>query len=151
MSGGRWRTLAPHPFEEAPVEHNPFDDAIAENPYPTYRWLRDGAPVYRKEKISFYALSRFDDVLGAHRDTTTFISSRGATIERLDQGQDLLINKDDPQHTVHRKLVCRACSPRARVPASGQPDNPAGLTPVRGGEGEEEVARAGQVTPRRTR
>lgn len=95
------------------MEYNPFDRAIAENPYPTYRWLRDDAPVYHNERIGFYALSRFDDVLAAHLDTKTFISSRGVTIEGLDQGQDLLINKDDPLHTVHRKLVSRMFTPRA--------------------------------------
>jgi len=95
------------------VEYNPFSPAVAENPYPTYRWLRDEAPVYHNPKIGFYALSRFEDVLAAHLDTKAFISSRGVTIEGLDQGQDLLINKDDPQHNVHRKLVSRMFTPRA--------------------------------------
>ena len=95
------------------MEYNPFSPAVAENPYPTYRWLRDEAPVYHNPKIGFYALSRFEDVLAAHLDTKAFISSRGVTIEGLDQGQDLLINKDDPQHNVHRKLVSRMFTPRA--------------------------------------
>jgi cytochrome P450 len=94
------------------VEYNPYNRAIVENPYPTYRWLRDEAPVYHNEKIGFYALSRFEDVLNAHLDTKRFISSNGVTIEGLDQGQDLLINKDDPDHVVHRKIVNRIFTPR---------------------------------------
>jgi cytochrome P450 len=95
------------------VEYNPYNRAIVEDPYPTYRWLRDEAPVYHNENIGFYALTRFEDVLDAHLDTKTFISSNGVTIEGLDQGQDLLINKDDPQHVVHRKIVNRIFTPRA--------------------------------------
>jgi len=95
------------------VEYNPYNRAIVENPYPTYQSLRDEAPVYHNEKIGFYALSRFDDVLNAHLDPKRFISSRGITIEGLDQGQDLLINKDDPEHIVHRKIVNRIFTPRA--------------------------------------
>ena len=95
------------------MEYNPFSRDTMLDPYPVYRWLRDEAPVYHNPKIGFYALSRFDDVLQAHLDVGTFRSGFGVTIEGLDQGQDLLINKDDPLHNVHRKLVSRVFTPRA--------------------------------------
>ena len=41
-------------------------------PYETYRWLRDDAPVYHNEQYGFWALSRYDDVVAAHRDWKTF-------------------------------------------------------------------------------
>jgi cytochrome P450 len=78
-----------------------------------YRWLRDEAPVYHNAEVGFYALSRFDDVLQAHLDPVTFVSSHGVTIEGYDQGQDLLITSDEPRHNWHRKLVSRLFTPRA--------------------------------------
>jgi len=95
------------------VEYNPFSREMIVDPYPVYRWMRDEAPVYHNPDIGFYALTRFDDVIGAHLDTATYRSSFGVTIEGFDQGQDLLINKDDPEHVAHRKLVNRVFTPRA--------------------------------------
>jgi cytochrome P450 len=95
------------------VEYNPFARDTQTNPFPVYRWLRDEAPVYHNAEIGFYALSRFDDVLQAHLDPATFVSSHGVTIEGYDQGQDLLITRDEPGHGWHRKLVSRVFTPRA--------------------------------------
>ena len=95
------------------VDYNPFARDIQTNPFPVYQQLRDEAPVYHNAEIGFYALSRFDDVLGAHLDPKTFVSSHGVTIEGYDQGQDLLITRDEPGHGWHRKLVSRVFTPRA--------------------------------------
>jgi cytochrome P450 len=95
------------------VEYNPFARDTQTNPFPVYQWLRDEAPVYHNAEIGFYALSRFDDVLQAHLDPVTFVSSHGVTIEGYDQGQDLLITSDEPRHGWHRKLVSRVFTPRA--------------------------------------
>jgi cytochrome P450 len=94
------------------VAYNPFSRPIADNPFPVYRRLRDEAPVYRNEELDFYALSRFDDVMSAHLDPTTFSSSHGVTIEGIDAGQPFLIVKDPPDHTAHRKIVSRVFTPR---------------------------------------
>jgi cytochrome P450 len=95
------------------VEYNPFARDIQTNPYPIYQWLRDEAPVYHNEEIGFWALSRFDDVLNAHLDPARFISGHGVTIEGYDRGNDVLISRDEPSHTWHRKLVSRLFTPRA--------------------------------------
>ncbi len=94
------------------VEYNPFTRATMDNPYPVYRRLRDEAPVYHNDEIGFWALSRFDDVMAAHLDTETFISSNGITIEGIDRGMPFLIVKDPPEHTWHRKIVSRVFTPR---------------------------------------
>ena len=39
----------------ASVEFDPFSDVFFEDPYPTYRRLRDEAPVYMNEKYGFVA------------------------------------------------------------------------------------------------
>jgi cytochrome P450 len=95
------------------VDYNPYSSATQHNPFPIYRWLRDEQPVYHNEQVGFWALSRYDDVLAASLDPDTFLSGHGMTIEGLDAGNDILINKDQPEHTWHRRLVSRAFTPRA--------------------------------------
>lgn len=95
------------------MKYDPYDRSVVENPYPTYRWLRDEAPVYHNEEIGFWALSRWEDVLGAHLDAPRFLSSHGVTIEGFDPPGAMLINKDDPDHLAHRKIVNRIFTPRA--------------------------------------
>jgi cytochrome P450 len=49
----------------------------------------------------------------AHLDTSTFLSSHGVTIEDVDSHTDVLMTKDDPEHTWHRELVSPVFTPRA--------------------------------------
>ena len=51
------------------------------DPHPTYEWLRERAPVYHNERIDFWALSRFDDVLAGLHDPATYTSTGGVAIE----------------------------------------------------------------------
>ena len=95
------------------MEYNPYSTAAQHNPFPIYRWMRDEAPVYHNDKVGFWALSRYDDVLAASLDTATYLSGHGMTIEGLDVGNDILINKDQPEHTWHRRLVSRVFTPMA--------------------------------------
>ena len=99
------------------VEFNPLSSEFFVDPYDTYRRLRDEAPVYYNERFDFYALSRFADVLAAHRDWQAFSSARGL---RLDQLKDpgfsqpgSIITLDPPGHDRLRNLVSRAFTPRA--------------------------------------
>jgi cytochrome P450 len=63
-----------------PVEFDPFSEEFFNDPYETYRRLRDEAPVYYSEQYGFYALSRFADVLAAHRDWEAFSSAHGVEL-----------------------------------------------------------------------
>jgi len=56
----------------SPVEFDPLSEEFFNDPTEMYRRLRDEAPVYYSEKYGFYALSRFADVLAAHRDWQGF-------------------------------------------------------------------------------
>jgi len=91
---------------------NPYDRDVVTNPYPTYRQLRDEAPVYRNDDLDLYALSRYEDVVAAHLDPHTYSSTHGVTIEGIDAGAPYLIVQDPPQHTWHRKIVGRVFTPR---------------------------------------
>jgi len=96
--------------------YDPYDYSIDSDPYPIWKRLRDEAPVYRNEKLGFYALSRYDDVLTGLLDQDTFVSSHGIVLEMMaDEPLDIpmMIMMDPPVHTRLRKLVNRAFTPRA--------------------------------------
>jgi cytochrome P450 len=101
---------------DVPVELNPFSYEFHENPWPTYRWLRDHAPLYRNEALDFWALSRFRDVMDALVDWESYSSTEGVVLERLDprylDATPMMIFIDPPRHDRLRKLVSRAFTPR---------------------------------------
>ena len=73
-----------------PVEFDPFSDEYFNDPSEVYRRLRDEAPVYFSEQYGFYALSRFADVLAAHRDWETFSSAHGIDLSTLTKDPELI-------------------------------------------------------------
>ncbi len=100
------------------MEFNPFSPDFFDDPYDTYRWLRDEAPAYENQQFGFWALSRFDDVVSAHRDWKTFSSEHGLTIDQLTDPDSpvrgtSIIMMDPPEHDLMRKLVSRVFTPRA--------------------------------------
>jgi len=101
------------------VTWDPFDTEIDADPYPTWRRLRDEAPVYRNDRFDFWALSRFDDVEAAHKDPETFSSAHGTVLELMSPnrlgdggGGSSIIFMDPPEHSQLRALVSRAFTPR---------------------------------------
>ncbi len=93
------------------VRFNPYSYDVHDDPFPVYRALRDEAPCYYDEELDFWALSRYADVLAALHDPDTFCSCHGITLE---DGNPLpmLLTTDPPAHTVMRRLVSRAFTPR---------------------------------------
>ncbi len=98
--------------DAAAVEFNPYDPEVQYNPYPCFKRMRDEAPVYYNRELNFYALTRYDDVLAAFLDPTTFISGNGVTMEGIDKDIPFLIATDPPDHTWMRKLFSRLFTPR---------------------------------------
>jgi cytochrome P450 len=98
------------------IAYNPYDPAIAADPYPTYRVLRDEAPVFENKDMNFWALSRHADVLEAHRDHETYSSAGGVTIEGFEAATPMLIVKDLPEHRWHKTLVTKVFT-KARMAA----------------------------------
>ena len=101
------------------VEFDPFSDDFFNDPTETYRRLRDEAPVWFSEKYGFYALSRFADVLAAHRDWEGFSSAHGIELFTLSKDPEeiktygQIIMMDPPEHDRMRALVSRVFTPRA--------------------------------------
>ena len=104
---------------EARVEFDPFSDVFFDDPYDMYRRLRDEAPVYHSERYGFWALSRYDDVVEAHKDWQTFSSSHGVDLHTLSTPPEQvamfrsIIMMDPPAHDRLRALVSRVFTPRA--------------------------------------
>jgi cytochrome P450 len=101
------------------VEFDPFSDEYFNDPTEVYRRLRDEAPVYFNERYGFYALSRFADVLAAHRDWEGFSSAHGIDLATLYKDEEMvrgfrsIIMMDPPEHDRLRALVSRVFTPRA--------------------------------------
>jgi cytochrome P450 len=98
------------------MHYDPYDLEIDADPYPTYRWLREEAPVYYNEDLDFYAVSRFDDVQRGLVDHETFSSARGAILELIKVDMEMppgvFIFEDPPVHTVHRGILSRVFTPK---------------------------------------
>ncbi|OBI15240.1 cytochrome [Mycobacterium sp. E2327] len=103
----------------APVEFDPYSNVFFDSPFDTYRRMRDEAPVYYNPKYDFYALTRYDDVAAAYKDTATYSSAHGASLDQVKSDDmnvrdlKLIILMDPPEHDRMRKLVSRAFTPRA--------------------------------------
>ena len=87
----------------------------AANPEPTYRWLRDEAPIYWDDINNLWGISRYADVALVDRDSERY-SSLGAFRPLSVRDPELnpsMINFDDPRHQDHRRLIHRRFTPRA--------------------------------------
>lgn len=99
--------------------YDPFDPAFLADPFPVYRQLRDDDPVHRYtggEVPPFWALSRFDDVWNAVRDTETFSSAQGLTFVPDEIGKlglaPTIVMLDPPRHGQLRGLIGKGFTPR---------------------------------------
>jgi cytochrome P450 len=98
------------------LEFDPFSKDFFDDPYDTYRVLRDEAPVYYSARYDFYALSRHADVLAAHLDPGRFSSAYGLTLDMLLEKKrvemNMMIMMDQPEHTQLRRMINQAFSRR---------------------------------------
>lgn len=95
---------------ESETVYDPFSYRIHEDPYPTYAWMREHAPLYRNDERDFWALSRYDDVLWALRNPSLFSSRNGISLEPDLWGPDAVktssfLAMDPPEHGKMRRLV----------------------------------------------
>ncbi|GBG36283.1 cytochrome P450 [Mycobacterium montefiorense] len=97
---------------------DPFSEQFFTDPYPTYRRMREEAPVYYDERHDFYALTRHEDVSAAFKDYQTYSSARGIDLamvknNALPQESKSMIFMDPPEHRRMRTLVNKVFTPRA--------------------------------------
>ena len=96
-----------------------LNQAFLDNPYPTYRALREHDPAHKMPDGS-YLLTRYDDLVEVYRDAKTWSSDK-RTDFKPNFGESLLyehhtsslVFNDPPIHTRVRKLLAPTFSPRA--------------------------------------
>ncbi len=97
------------------------DNFVDGVPHHFFKLLRREAPVYRHpepEGPGFWALTKYDDVVGVSMDSATFSSYRGGTNipdlpeDSLSFIRMIMLNMDPPQHTKYRRLVSKGFTPR---------------------------------------
>src|SRR3954471_24453790 len=98
------------------IAYSPFDVVMNVDPYPTYKRLRDEAPIYYNETYNFWALSRHADVEAAFANWEVFSSSHGDILEVVQSGMPIprgvIMWQDPPEHTKHRNLLSKVFIPR---------------------------------------
>ena len=86
----------------------------SEDPYPTYRWMRDEDPAHHSRVEDIWVLTRYADCSAAFRDWRTWSSQRRGNLindipERVGK---TLGTTDPPGHTFARSIVNKAFTPR---------------------------------------
>jgi cytochrome P450 len=101
------------------VYYDPYDREILADPYPSFRRLRDTAPIYYNEQFDFWAVSRFQDVIATLIDKDTYSSEQGVLLDIIKADFEMppgtLIHEQDPSHAIHRQVLSRVFTPRAML------------------------------------
>ena len=121
-------TDQPHPHPSAPGSTpDLFTWEFATNPYPTYAWLREHAPVHKTRLpsgVEAWLVTRYVDAKHAladprlsknpaHHDEPAHAKGKtGIPGERKAELMMHLLNIDPPDHTRLRRLVSKAFTPR---------------------------------------
>lgn len=115
--------MSAEPFASPPseIDFDHTDRTFMQNPYDTFRTLREECPVARSTKFDgFWVLSRYDDLVAAARDPQTFSSAGGVSIPNFGSPVPMVpVEADPPVHSAFRKLLQREFS-RARMSAFGE-------------------------------
>jgi hypothetical protein len=99
------------------LSFSPYNYEFHNDPYPVYARLRAEAPVYRNDELSFWVLSRYDDVAAGFRDFEAFSNANGVMVEPSMWGPNAanfisFLAMDPPRHTAMRGLISRGFTPR---------------------------------------
>jgi cytochrome P450 len=105
--------------QRAPFDLGDLPEGFYDDPYPTYRYLRDTTPLLWLPDGSLF-ITRYADVLEVYKDTTVFSSDK--TVEFKPKFGDSalyehhttsLVFNDPPLHTRVRRLLVGALNPKA--------------------------------------
>lgn len=98
------------------VYWDPYRPDLNENPYPTFKRLREEAPLYYNKEYDFFALSRFADIDANFANTEIFSSARSDIMEFIradfEVPNGMFIWHDPPKHTAYRNVVTRVFTPK---------------------------------------
>ncbi|GAA3979115.1 steroid C26-monooxygenase Cyp142 [Actinomadura viridis] len=80
------------------------------DPHEELRWMRENAPVYRDENGGVWGISKHADVKLVSRMPGVFSSAHGIRADT--DPMPMMIDMDDPEHKLRRKLVSAGFTPR---------------------------------------
>ena len=99
------------------VRWNPVSIRYQQDPYPTYRSLRERDPIHRSMLLRGLVASRYEDIDRILGDHQTFASDERVTMDPVEAAQReapaTMLDLDVPDHTRLRQLANRAFTPRA--------------------------------------
>jgi cytochrome P450 len=109
------------------VYYDPYDFDINVDPHPTFRRLREEAPLYYNEKHDLWALSRHADIEKGLADWQTLSNSKSDILDiikaakaGMELPKGVVLFEDPPLHTLHRGLMARVFTPRRMNALEGQ-------------------------------
>lgn len=83
------------------LEFDPFSREIMEDPYPTYKALREQAPVYYNKTREFWAVTKYDDTRTVLKDYSAFSNKWGIELDNTANeffGESDILELDPPEH-----------------------------------------------------
>ncbi|WP_042364397.1 cytochrome P450 [Streptacidiphilus neutrinimicus] len=106
---------------------NPFAPGFADDPYPTYRRMREVDPVHR-HPFGFWVLTAYDDIAALLRaglsvdDRQVLDGQIREQMDRLDLGviNMSMVHRDPPDHTRLRSLVGKVFTSRSVAALEGE-------------------------------
>jgi len=86
----------------------------SDDPYPTYKWMRDNDPAHFSEKENIWVLTRYQDVSDAFKDWKTWSSQRRGNLvnDMPERIGNTLGTTDPPRHRWARGIVNKAFTPK---------------------------------------
>jgi cytochrome P450 len=138
------------------VYYDPYDHSIDNDPYPTWKRMRDEAPLYYNDRYDFFALTRFDDVEKGLVDWKTLISGKGSVLEMIRANITVppgsILFEDPPAHDHHRGLLSRVFTPKRMLEIEPKVRDfcARSLDPLRGSGGFDFIRDLGAQMPMRT-
>lgn len=86
-----------------------------DDPYSSYAWLREHAPVYWDGTNELWGIARYDDIVEIEKRKDVFVNSdqeKGGYRPNI-PADSAIIGLDDPLHHLRRNLVSRRFTPKA--------------------------------------
>jgi cytochrome P450 len=86
------------------------DPALYDDPWETYRWLRNNAPLYRDEPNNLWIASKHEDVFHISRHADLYCNRYG--VRPVIAGDMSIITLDGEDHVRQRRLINQGFTPR---------------------------------------
>ena len=87
-----------------------LDPRLYDDPWETYRWLRENAPVYYDAKNDLYVVSRHEDVSAISRHPERYSAAEG--VRPNVPAVMSIVSMYDPEHTRQRRIISKGFTPR---------------------------------------